>query len=154
MCSSISTIRFLCVSECATHQAVGRVGQPNHPRARLGHTLRRFLLITLVIGDGSVLCMMLVDELLEMVVDARRQVLLVQRGALPYGGFNRCTAKDVYQPAAMRLGAKYTDVLVSLIQTGSNQGSRARCQIDHKTCCDLFEESLVPLYRFFFVTCE
>ena len=88
--------------------------------------------------------MELVDELLAVVVEARRQVLLVKMGALPHGAFNRCTVEDVYQPAAMRLGATDADVLDSRIETGSGHGSRARCQIDDETSSNLVEERLVP----------
>ena len=106
----------------------------------LGHVLR----FPFFVGDGSVLCMELVDELLEVVVDERRQVLRVECGAMPYGAFNRCTVEDVDQPTGMLLGATDTDVLDSLIKTGSGHGSRARRQIDYELSSDFCKESRVP----------
>ena len=44
-----------------------RVAQRNHPATKLGPVL-----LTLVIGDSSVLCMELVDKLLEVFLEARR----------------------------------------------------------------------------------
>ena len=110
----------------------------------LGLMLGHVLLYYFVVGDGSVLSVELVDELLEVVVDEHRRVLRVECGATPYGAFNRYTVEDVDQPTAMLLGATDSDVLDSRIETGSGQGSRARRQIDYELSSDFFKESLVP----------